>query len=525
MDTAYDHLGAITAAPEKTAEPIMETTSVSDDKSSSSPSVAESDKPTEEDKKEDKSTDEKKKTTPTPEPLVPAAAAEAFDKAADQLENSINAWGSALGGFWSKVKKQGGETLSKTIRETKLELQGLKSELDDLIGDTVKKGVEGEETKEEVEVDKKETTTENASEESKTEKPPSKGSFFDSIASAAQKYVDDLDKDLEQLENRAGKRLLQMGTDLQSVLKDAVIVSGPSAEAKAASSGEVLFHVPEDIRDQIYTTRVDAQLHALHTTAAPFTSTEAPGPGYAEFQKTFDVEGATERIAGDLKQYPKLRGLMESVVGPGKVSYGEFWARYYYMRGEIEAQEQKRKTLLQSAAEGNNEDEEFNWGDDDDDDGNEEEEEDGDNEKKKKKSEVKSEVEPEVKSEVKPEVKSEIKPEIKPEVKPEVKSEVKPEVKPEVKSEDKTTGDDVNEDDGETMTVKASPKAFPIGTGSAPGSSRPSSEASYDLVSKTPSILDLPSKVKEAELELNKNDESKAVKESVSDEDSDDDWE
>jgi len=61
--------------------------------------------------------------------------------------------------------------------------------------------------------------------------------------------------------------------------------------------------------------------------------------------KTFSAEKRTEQISKDLEQYPELRGSMEKLV-PDSVQYEEFWKRYYFLRSEIEAEEQKRKDLL-----------------------------------------------------------------------------------------------------------------------------------------------------------------------------------
>ena len=55
----------------------------------------------------------------------------------------------------------------------------------------------------------------------------------------------------------------------------------------------------------------------------------------------------TDRIAKDLDQYPELRASMEKLV-PDAVQYSEFWKRYYFLRGELDAEEQKRKELLKS---------------------------------------------------------------------------------------------------------------------------------------------------------------------------------
>jgi len=93
------------------------------------------------------------------------------------------------------------------------------------------------------------------------------------------------------------------------------------------------------------TTRLDAQLHLLHTNLDNFKSDPRSSQYTEEWVKTFSAEKRTEQISKDLEQYPELRSSMEKLV-PDSVQYEEFWKRYYFLRSEIEGEEQKRKDLL-----------------------------------------------------------------------------------------------------------------------------------------------------------------------------------
>lgn len=330
-----------------------------------------------------------------------AKVEEKFSQAADTLENSVNdvyarmsnaatavttaasatSWGSALGGFWSKVKQQSEATYKVAvdvavheIKETKLELEGLKSELDEFMKTTAasKSSTQTEKRENKDEKDSHENEDLSRSVETLKDKLDSDSketgnaqSMLSMLTVRAQKYIDDLDKDLEQFENEAGKKLFQMGTNLQGMLKSAVNVVGPDAGADTGLAAEVLFNVPEDVQNQIYSTRLDAQLHALHTTREPFLAKDESDPGYVNFAKSFSVERHTETIARDLDLYPQLRALMESLV-PDSVTYNNFWTKYYFMRSEIADQEEKRKQLLSQAQTGSLDEEEVDWDDDDD---------------------------------------------------------------------------------------------------------------------------------------------------------------
>lgn len=421
-------------------------------------------------------------------------ATEALNKAADTFENSINniyskvtttakssGWGSTFGGLWNKVKEQS----QTALNETKLEFQELKGEIDELLGSvTTSSDVPpSSEESQDKDLSKSTDTVTDDNNNNNSTKPTG---MLALLTTRAQQYIDELDKDLEEFENKAGSKLLKMGTDLQSVLKESIVVAGPDGStaspfsrlASLTSSGsgstfslgfggsnnsnnsktpetsgksEVLFNVSDDLRDQIYTTRLDAQLHALHTTKEPFLVKASSDPKYDEFSKTFDIKEQTETIAQDLEKYPKLRTLMESLV-PEQVAYNEFWSRYYFMRREINEQEEKRKKLLaesQEAAE-----EKIDWDDDD---------EDEDDNDKKNDSETPT---PTSAS------KTDLPKTTQKEAKPAAKTE---------KAEDATT----------TTTASATASTPSSPTNNLPASSRPSSESSYDLVSKSSSVLDL----------------------------------
>lgn len=156
---------------------------------------------------------------------------------------------------------------------------------------------------------------------------------------AAQKL-----KDLQKAEDAADEALVRYGTNLKNFLRDAVTISAPEGDDKATS--EVLFST-EDAgtgKKVFHSTRLDAQLHAIHTSAASFTD-EPSGVEWESYRAGFDVDSKTDAIAKDLDKYPELRKAMEKLV-PEKVGYREFWMRYYYLRKAVEAEEARRKEVL-----------------------------------------------------------------------------------------------------------------------------------------------------------------------------------
>jgi hypothetical protein len=110
---------------------------------------------------------------------------------------------------------------------------------------------------------------------------------------------------------------------------------------------EVLFETQEPGTGKkiFHSTRLDAQLHAIHTTATSFTQDPAEGDKWEAWTRDFDIDSKTDDVAHDLERYEELRRAMEKLV-PEKVEYKTFWMRYYFLRKAIEEEEKKRKEVL-----------------------------------------------------------------------------------------------------------------------------------------------------------------------------------
>ncbi|KAM3415992.1 hypothetical protein BST61_g9480 [Cercospora zeina] len=191
-------------------------------------------------------------------------------------------------------------------------------------------------------------------------------------STAAQKL-----KDLQKAEDAADEALIRYGTNLKNFLRDAVTITAPEGGGgtdEEPTTSEVLFST-EDAgtgKKVFHTTRLDAQLHAIHTSAASFVE-EPSGVEWESYRAGFDVGSKTEAIAKDLEKFPELRKAMEKLV-PEKVGYREFWMRYYYSRKAVEAEEARRKEVLKGAT--TSPEEEVKWDDDDDDDDDEDDQDD-----------------------------------------------------------------------------------------------------------------------------------------------------
>ncbi|KAH0257943.1 BSD-domain-containing protein, partial [Aureobasidium melanogenum] len=167
---------------------------------------------------------------------------------------------------------------------------------------------------------------------------------------------------IQAAEDAADEALLKFGTNIKSFLRDAVTVTAPST---SSDSTEVLFETNDaEGKRVIHSSRFDAQLHVIHTSAQSFTS-DPDSAEYAEFAKEFDIAAKTDAIAADLEKYPELRRAMEKLV-PEKVEYATFWTRYYFLRKVIQEEEVRRREVLKGATQTTDED--LTWGSDDSDD-------------------------------------------------------------------------------------------------------------------------------------------------------------
>ena len=149
-------------------------------------------------------------------------------------------------------------------------------------------------------------------------------------------------KEIEKAEDAADEALLKFGTNIRNFLRDAVSIAPPTDGSKDST---VLFE-SKDAQGKrvIHTTRFDAQLHVIHSSLDSFTK-DPVSEEYEPWAKTFNVESKTDDIAKDLDTFGELRTSMEKLV-PDKVTYLDFWKRYYFLRHSIETAEARRRDLL-----------------------------------------------------------------------------------------------------------------------------------------------------------------------------------
>ncbi|KAH0156732.1 BSD-domain-containing protein, partial [Aureobasidium melanogenum] len=300
---------------------------------------------------------------------------------------SASPWGARLGGFFASAKKQGESLYSDAQKEyasrseqaakvaTELQKSIVESTRNisinhDATGNTSfsdptfalpEESVKEEKKGKEKEVERDaQTTRPDSLPADIVKEATSLVSLLRSKATAATANLN-LQK-IQAAEDAADEALLKFGTNIKSFLRDAVTVTAPST---SSDSTEVLFETNDaEGKRVIHSSRFDAQLHVIHTSAQSFTS-DPDSAEYAEFVKEFDIAAKTDAIAADLEKYPELRRAMEKLV-PEKVEYATFWTRYYFLRKVIQEEEVRRREVLKGATQTTDED--LTWGSDDSDD-------------------------------------------------------------------------------------------------------------------------------------------------------------
>ena len=295
---------------------------------------------------------------PTPAPADRPSLNTEFQETFRAFSNSP--WGAKLGGLWGNVRKQGEtyyEEAKREVEEASGEaLKGFTDLQEQLVSRTrgMSLGEEGRDPDADVLVEKGEMpkmrdvvqdgpTGEKERARTESEVIRENDSLVARFRSEATKRL----KDLEKAEDAADEALLRFGTNIRNFLRDAVSVAPPSDGESAAGDNrsEVLFESKDAAGKRVlHTTRLDAQLHVIHTTMDKFTK-DPESDEWVSFKDGFKIDKQTQRISVDLERYPELRKAMKQLV-PEKVEYKDFWCRYYFLRMVLEAEEQRRKEML-----------------------------------------------------------------------------------------------------------------------------------------------------------------------------------
>ncbi|KAG5928876.1 hypothetical protein E4U53_002573 [Claviceps sorghi] len=271
---------------------------------------------------------------------------------------SSSPWGMKIGGFLGSVMKQGesvyaqaqkelaevGEDATKGFTDLRESLINRTRSLSLNAAISADGALNGDETQS-TPTKTKADPSDDAAEQSET--------VLSRLRAEAAKRL----RDLKKAEDAADEALLRFGGNVRNFLRDAITIAPPD---ELSQDSTVLFE-SKDAQGKrvIHTSRLDAQMHVIHTSNDSLT-TDPAGDEFDKWAADFDVEKKTDEIAADLAKYPELRASMEKLV-PDEVAYVDFWKRYYFLRHGVETADSRRRDLLKAAST----EDEVGWDDDD----------------------------------------------------------------------------------------------------------------------------------------------------------------
>lgn len=297
----------------------------------------------------------------TDEALAPAEETEQTEAASQRKPQTLNAefqeafkavssspWGATLGGWFGEAKKQGQIFVSDLQKEAADAQDAATKRISSLREEIVKKtGNLSFNTEAGASSDERDVSDATKTEAVSSDIVKEAGSLVASLRTTAAARL----KDLQKAEDAADEALLKFGTNIRDFLREAVVISSPTEghsgkRGRDAAGNEVLFETqePGTGRKIFHTTRLDAQLHAIHSNLSAL-SADPEGEKWEQWQKDFNIEDRTAAISADLERHAELRSAMEKLV-PEKVEYKAFWMRYYFLRTAVEEEEKRRKEVL-----------------------------------------------------------------------------------------------------------------------------------------------------------------------------------
>ncbi|KAJ2851477.1 hypothetical protein IWW36_001116 [Coemansia brasiliensis] len=158
---------------------------------------------------------------------------------------------------------------------------------------------------------------------------------------------------LKQNQQRAQRILSRLGSDLEDLLRDAIVIEAPGSNSTEEQKKEA--------RKIIYDRKM-AQLAQKAEDKATFLGKVEDTEEYRRFIEVFDLKDKNEEIERLLVD-GSIRNMYQELV-PKEVTHEVFWTRYFYHTWLIEQEEIRRKKLVEAAVAATAEDE-FSWDMDD----------------------------------------------------------------------------------------------------------------------------------------------------------------
>uniref|UniRef100_A0A0E0LP40 BSD domain-containing protein n=2 Tax=Oryza punctata TaxID=4537 RepID=A0A0E0LP40_ORYPU len=154
--------------------------------------------------------------------------------------------------------------------------------------------------------------------------------------------------------------------DIVAQGKDAIAQVAAAAAAPATGHSDGGESEPNSASGQVRYSRFEAQLRALQSDPATFTSDPEDADDFAAWRLGFSVDERSGEIEALCYESDVLEGMVEKLV-PGTVESEVFWARYFYRVHKLKQQEDARAKLVKRVFAAEEDEEDLSWEVDDED--------------------------------------------------------------------------------------------------------------------------------------------------------------
>ncbi|KAG5519460.1 hypothetical protein PMAC_002087 [Pneumocystis sp. 'macacae'] len=138
--------------------------------------------------------------------------------------------------------------------------------------------------------------------------------------------------------------LNKLGIHIGNFFKEIIEITPPSVD----DSGNSIEPSKKTLQKkrEIYLNRKDYSLHLLHSGIKDIMSNISDSTdNFEQWSQEFSISQKIQDIEKILESYPDLKTSMEEMIQE-KMSYENFWKKYFWLRQKLEIEENRRKKLL-----------------------------------------------------------------------------------------------------------------------------------------------------------------------------------
>ncbi|ORX74012.1 hypothetical protein DL89DRAFT_8132 [Linderina pennispora] len=175
---------------------------------------------------------------------------------------------------------------------------------------------------------------------------------------------------LKQRQEKAKRLMSKLGTDLEDLLRDAIVIEAPGSgttEEQRKAARKIIY---DRRMAQLAAVQENEDTYLVNPSTTDISipggvpksdkdGDEKAGSDFEEFIKTFKLEDSKDKVTELLKDGSAVAEMHKTLV-PDRVAEEDFWTRYFFNAWLIDQAELRRKKLVEAAVAAT-EEEEFSW--------------------------------------------------------------------------------------------------------------------------------------------------------------------